>query len=102
MELNGVADYRQRSQSKRRPQQAEAAVRIYSHSSRQFSAHTNLHSHAYITERRGPQGTHRYRYNQIDPLDHKMADNCVSLARTNTASSTITKLIKSWKTSNKS
>ena len=36
------------------------------------------------------------------PLDHKMADNCVSLARTNTLSSTITKLIKTSKTSNKS
>ena len=24
----------------------------------------------------------RYRYNQIGPLDHKMADNCVSFART--------------------
>ena len=35
----------------------------------------------------------RYRYTQIGPLDHKMADNCVSLARTNTVSSTITKLI---------
>ena len=43
-----------------------------------------------------------YRYNEISPLDHKMADNCVSLACTNTASSTITKLIKTWKTSNKS
>ena len=31
-----------------------------------------------------------------------MADNCVSLARTNTLSSTITKLIKTSKTSNKS
>jgi len=56
--------------------------------------------------------THRYengagrmeqsdRYNQIGPLDHKMADNSVSLARTNTLFSTITKPIKSWKTSNK-
>ena len=36
----------------------------------------------------------RYRYNKIGPLDHKMADNCVSLARTNTLSSTITKPIK--------
>ena len=44
----------------------------------------------------------RYRYNQIGPLDHKMADNCVSLARTDTVSSTITKLIKPRKTSNKS
>ena len=31
-----------------------------------------------------------------------MADNCVSLARTNTLSSTITKLIKTRKTLNKS
>ena len=44
----------------------------------------------------------RYRYNEIGPLDHKMAVNCGSLARTNTVSSTITKLIKTWKTSNKS
>ena len=44
----------------------------------------------------------RYRYSKIAPLDHKMADNCVSLARTNTVSSTITKPIKTWKTSNKS
>ena len=36
----------------------------------------------------------RYRDNKIGPLDHKMADNCVSLARTNTVSSTMTKLIK--------
>ena len=43
----------------------------------------------------------RYRYNQIGPLDHKMADNCVFLARTNTVSSTMTKLIKPRKTSNK-
>ena len=37
----------------------------------------------------------RYRYNQIGSLDHKIADNCVSLARTDTVSSTITKIIKS-------
>ena len=36
----------------------------------------------------------RYRYNKIGPLDHKLADNCVSMARTNTLSSTITKPIK--------
>ena len=46
-------------------------------------------------------GNTRYRYSKIAPLDHKMADNCVSLARTNTLSSTITKLIKTSKTSNK-
>ena len=39
------------------------------------------------------RNTH-YHYNQNGPLDHKMADNCVSLARTNTVSSTITKPIK--------
>ena len=39
-------------------------------------------------------GNTRYRYSKIAPLDHKMADNCVSLARTNTLSSTITKPIK--------
>ena len=47
-------------------------------------------------------GNTRYRYSKIAPLDHKMADNCVSLARTNTLSSTITKPIKTSKTSNKS
>ena len=43
-----------------------------------------------------------YCYSKIGPLDHKMADNCVSLARTNTLFSTITKPIKTSKTSNKS
>ena len=42
---------------------------------------------------RAARNTH-YHYNQNSPLDHKMADNCVSLARTNTVSSTITKPIK--------
>ena len=46
-------------------------------------------------------GNTRYRYSKNARLDHKMADNCVSLARTNTLSSTITKLIKTSKTSNK-
>ena len=62
----------------------------------------NPHSVARIDKRaaRSARNT-RYRYNQIGPLDHKMADNSVSLARTNTVFSTITKLIKSesWKTS---
>ena len=39
-------------------------------------------------------GNTRYRYIKIGPLDHKMADNCVSLACTNTVASTITKPIK--------
>ena len=53
---------------KGRPQQAEAAVRFYSHSSRQFSAHPL----ARIDKRaaRAARKT-RYRYNQIGPLDHK-------------------------------
>ena len=68
----------------------------------QFSAHPKS-SRARIDMRtaRAAWNT-RYRYNQIGPLDHKMADNCVSLARTNTLFSTITKPIKSRKNSNKS
>ena len=59
-----------------------------------FSTHKSL-TPARIDKRtaRAARNT-RYRYNQISPLDHKMADNCVSVARTNTVSSTITKLIK--------
>ena len=65
--------------------------------------HTPKSSRARIDKRmaRAARNTH-YRYNQNSPLDHKMADNCVSLARTNAVSSTITKPIKTWKTSNKS
>ena len=71
-----------------------AAIRFYLLSSRQFSAHTKS-SRARIDKRtaRAARNT-RYRYNKIGPLDHKMADNCVSLARINTLSSTITKIIK--------
>ena len=67
-----------------------------------FSAHPKF-SLARIDKRtvRATRNTH-YRYNKIGPLDHKMADNCVSLARTNTVSSTITKPINTWKTSNES
>ena len=89
---------RQWSQSK----METTAIRFYCYSSsRQFSAHPKS-SLARIDKRmaRATRNT-RYRYNQIGPLDHKMADNCVCLARTNTLSSTITKLIKTWKTSNK-
>ena len=59
-----------------------------------FSTHTKS-SLARIDKRmvQAARNTH-YLYNQIGPLDHKMADNCVSLVRTNTLSSTITKLIK--------
>ena len=78
------------------------AIGFYLLSSRQFSAHPKS-SRARIDKRtaRAARNT-RYRYYKIGPLDHTMADNCVSLARTNTVSSTITKPIKTWKTSNKS
>ena len=67
-----------------------------------FSAHPESScARIYKRTARAARNT-RYRYNQISPLDHKMADSCVSLARTNTVSSTITKPIKTWKTSNKS
>ena len=76
--------------------------KAFLYSSRQFSTHPKS-SLARIDKRtaRAAKNT-RYRYNQIGPLDHKMADNCIFLARTNTVSSTITKLIKPRKTSNKS
>ena len=79
-----------------------AEVRFYCYSSRQFSAHPKS-SLARIGKRTvwATRNTH-YCYNQTGPLDCKMADNCVSLASKNTLSSTITKLIKSWNTSNKS
>ena len=78
-----------------RPQQAYGGSQVLLYSSKHFSAHTKS-SLAYIDKRaaRATGNTH-YRYNQIGPLDHKMADNCVSLACTNTLFSTITKLIKS-------
>ena len=60
-----------------------------------FSAHTKSSRARGIDKRTAWAARNtRYRYNQIGPLDHKMADNCVSLARTNTVSSTMTKLIK--------
>ena len=87
---------------KARPQQAATANRFYSTAADNFSAHPKS-SRARIDKRtaRAARNT-RYRYNKIGPLGHKMADNCVSLARTNTVSSTITKPIKTRKTSNKS
>ena len=61
----------------------------------QFSAHPKS-SLARIDKRTAQAARNsRYRYNKIGPLDHKMADNCVSLAHTNTVSSVITKPIKS-------
>ena len=69
-----------------------AANRFYCSAADNFSAKS---SRARIDKRTAlaARNTH-YRYNEIGPLDHKMADDCVSLARTNTVSSTITKLIK--------
>ena len=79
-----------------------AAIRFYLLSRRQFSAHTKS-SLAHIDKRTAQAtGNTRYRYSKIARLDHKMADNCVSLAHTNILSSTITKPIKTSKTSNKS
>ena len=78
-----------------------AAIRFYC-TAAEFSAHTKS-SLACIDKRtaRTARNTH-YCYNLIGPLDHKMAHNCISLARTNTLSSTITELIKTWKTPNES
>ena len=79
-----------------------AAIRFYLLSRRQFSAHPKS-SRTRIDKRTArATGNTRYRYSKIAPLDHKMADDCVSLARTNTVSSTISKPIKIWKTSNES
>ena len=56
-----------------------------------FQHTQNPHAHANaIRERHGPQGTHAIATVKNGPLDHKMAGNCVSLARTDTVSSTIT------------
>ena len=79
-----------------------AAISFYLFSRRQFSAHTKSSCSRIDKRTARATGNTRYRYSKIAPLDHKMADNCVSLARTNTLSSTITKLIKTSKTSNKS
>ena len=79
-----------------------ATIRFYLLGHRQFSAHPKS-SRTRIDKRMAQAARNtRYRYNKITPLDHKMADDCVPLACTNTLSSTITKPIKAWKTSNKS
>ena len=57
--------------------------------------HTSKSSLARVDKRTAwAAGNTHYHYNKIGPLDRKMADNCVSLARTNTVSSTITKPVK--------
>ena len=78
-----------------------AAIRFYLLSRRQFAAHPKS-SLARIDKRmvQAARNT-RYRYSKNGPLDQQMADNCVSLARTNTVSSTITKPIKTLSRINK-
>ena len=79
-----------------------AAIRFYLLSRRQLSAHPKS-SLAHIDKRTARAARNTcYHYNKNSPLDHKMADNCVSLARTNTVSSTVTKPIKTSETSNES
>ena len=68
MEWSG--EDRQQSQPKGRPQQAYGNQDLFPAANFQYTQ--NAHSHAQITRRRGPQGK-RFRYNQIGPLDHKMA-----------------------------
>ena len=84
-----------RSQSKSETTAGGDGNQVLLYSSRQFSALPK--SSLVRIDKRAARATRntRYRYNQIGPLDHKMADNCVSLARKNTVSSTIIKLIKS-------
>ena len=67
--------------SKNGDQSRRNGNQVLFYSSRQFSAHPKS-SLARIDKRKARK-TH-YRYNQIGHLDHKMSDNCVSLARTNT------------------
>ena len=87
--------HRQRSLSKSETTAGGGGNQVLLYSSRQFSAHPKS-SLAHIDERAAQAARNtRYRYNEIGPLDHKMADNYVSMARTNTVFSTITKLIKS-------
>ena len=102
MEWSGRTGHRQRSLSKMVTTAGGGGNQVLFYSSRQFSARPKS-SLARINKRaaRAARNT-RYRYTQIGPLDHEVADNYVSLARTNTVFSTIlTKLIKPWKTSNK-
>ena len=86
-----------------RPQQAYGSNQVLlAQPQTIFSTHKIL-TRSFIDKRTArATGNTRYRYNKIAPLDHKMVDNCVSLARTNTLSSTITKPVKTSKTSNQS
>ena len=97
---NGVEwskDRTQAAESKKwRPQQAYGSNQVLLAQPQTIFSTRPKSSRARIDKRTArATGNTRYRYSKIGPLDHKMADNCVSLARTNTLSSTITKLIKS-------
>ena len=71
--------YKQRSPSKMETTAGGGSNQVLFYSSRQFSAHPKS-SLARIDKRtaRAARNT-RYRYNQIGPLDHKLADNCLLL-----------------------
>ena len=102
---NGAEWSKDRTQAaesiKWRPQQAYGSNQVLL-AQPQFSAHPKS-SLARIDKRTArATGNTRYRYSKIAPLDHKMADDCVSLARTNTVTSRITKPVKTWKTLNES
>ena len=94
---NGVVECRrtvtQAAESvKWRPQQAYSNQGLLLQ--QQFSAHPKS-SLARIDKRTARAARNTcYRYNQIGPLDHKMANNCVSLAHTDTVSFTISNPIK--------
>jgi len=96
---------RQRSRSKISGDHSRrmAAIRFYLLSRRQFSVHTKS-SRSRINKRTArATGNTRYRYSESPLWTTKwLTIVSVSLARTNTVSSTITKPIKTWKTSNES
>ena len=82
--------HRQWSQSKSKTTAGGGCNQVLLYSSRQFSAHPKS-LFACIDKRMARAARNTcYRYNQFGPLDHKMADNCVSLAHTNTVSSAVT------------
>ena len=82
MEWSGQrTGHRQWTQSESETTAGGGGNQVLLYSSRQFSAHPKSSG----INKRAAQAARNtcYRYNQISPLDHKMADNCVSLARTN-------------------
>ena len=104
---NGVEWSKDKTQAaesiKWRPQQAYGSNQVLlAQPQTIFSTHKILTRSCIDKRTARATGNTRYRYNKIAPLDHKMVDNCVSLARTNTLSSTITKPVKTSKTSNQS